>query len=103
MSASSLESLKIFRAEANYWWRKNEPTGALLNNLMILFIVAPIALVLKNLYVLSFIVFSLMIPYGFLVRQLAVVAVRNHLATHPEAVAGFLNAGIICPIGDSNR
>ena len=86
---------QIVAPEANYWWRTHEPTGALLNRLMILFIFAPIALVFKDLYLLSFIVFSLMIPYGFLVRRLAVSAVRNHLASHPDSVEDFRSAGIL--------
>lgn len=91
MSASS----KIVSSEANYWWQKNEPAGALLNKLMIVFIFAPIALVLKSFYLLSFVVFSLMIPYGFLVRRLAVSAVRNHLASHPDSAEDFRSAGIL--------
>ena len=95
MSASEVPKVEIFAFEANYWWRKNEPAGALLNNLLLLFMFGPIGLVLKNLYVLSFVVFSLMIPYGFLVRRLAVSAVRNHLASHPDSVEDFRNAGIL--------
>ena len=92
MSASSDNIVSL---EANNWWRKNEPAGALLNNLMIVFIFAPIALVLKSFYLLSFIVFSLMIPYGFLVRRLAVSAVRNYMASHPDSVEDFRSAGIL--------
>src|SRR5262245_15361482 len=96
MSESDSAPFEILSpAEANYWWRTNEPAGALLNKLMILFIIAPIALVLKNLYLLSFVVFSLMIPYGFLVRRLAVSAVRSHLANHPDSVEEFRSAGIL--------
>jgi hypothetical protein len=86
---------QIVAFDANYWWRKNEPLGALLNNLMFLFIVVPIALVIERLYVLSFVVFALMVPYGFFVRQLAVRAVRRYLAEHPEAVEQFQQDGII--------
>ena len=71
-------------AEANYWWRKNDPAGALLNNLMFLLIVAPIILVLNSFYALSFIVFAVMVPYGLFVRWLAVRAVRRYLENHPE-------------------
>ena len=81
--------------EANYWWRKNDPTGALLNNLMFLFIIAPIALVMKRFYVLSFVVFSFMVPYGLLLRRLAVRAVRNRLEKHPEELEEFEQSGII--------
>ncbi len=86
---------RISSAEANYWWRKNEPAGALLNNLMMLFIVAPIALVLKQFYALSFLVFVLMVPYGLFVRFLAVRAVRHHLENHPEERGEFEQSGII--------
>src|SRR5262245_12518369 len=90
-----LPEMKIRSAQANYWWQKTEPAGALLNRLMILFIFVPIGLVFTNLYLWSFVVFSLMIPYGFLVRHLAVCAVRNHLSNNPGAVPDFRDAGII--------
>ena len=92
---SDFPELEIFAAEANDWWRKNQPAGTLLNNLMVLFIFVPIGLVWKSFYLLSFVVFSLMIPYGFLVRRLAVSAVRNHLACHPDSVDDFRSAGIL--------
>jgi hypothetical protein len=81
--------------EANYWWRQNEPVGALLNNLMFLFIVVPIGLVLKRFYTLSFVVFACMVPYGLMVRQVAVRAVRHRLVTHPEEQKEFEREGII--------
>src|SRR4051794_32477568 len=87
--------MEVSSFEANYWWRKNTPAGALINNLMVLFIVIPIALVLKQFYTLSFIVFAFMVPYGLLVRQLAVRAVRLHLDSHPEERDQFEQAGII--------
>ena len=86
---------EISSFEANYWWRKNIPLGAVLNNLMVLFIVAPVVLVFKNFYLLSFIVFAFMVPYGLVVRRMAVSAVRAHLANHPECVLEFREAGII--------
>ena len=82
-------------ADANYWWRKNDPAGALLNNLMFLFIVVPIVLVLKSFYALSFIVFAMMVPYGLLLRRLAIHAVRHHLENHPEEWEKFEESGII--------
>jgi hypothetical protein len=82
--------------EANYWWRKNVPVGALLNSAMFLFILLPIVLVLKHWYTLSFVVFAFMVPYGFFLRWLAVRAVRNHLVAHPEAADELENDGIIC-------
>ena len=88
-------AVEISSADANHWWRKTQPAGALLNNLMILFILVPIAMVLKNFYFLSLVVFSLMIPYGLLVRHLSVCAVRNHLAGHPDVIEDFRDAGII--------
>ena len=81
--------------EANYWWRKNDPAGALLNNLTFLFIIGPIALVMKRFYVLSFVVFALMIPYSLLVRRLAGRAVRNHLEKYPEEREDFEETGVI--------
>jgi hypothetical protein len=90
-----MSEFEVASSEANYWWRKNEPAGALLNHLMLLFIAVPIALVIKRYYVLSFIVFALMVPYGFLLRHLAVRAVRNHLQQHPEAREEFEQHGII--------
>ena len=74
----------ISPSEANYWWRKNESSGALLNSLMFLFIVVPIGLVFKKFYTLSFLVFAFMVPYGLVVRHLAVRAVHRYLKTHPE-------------------
>jgi hypothetical protein len=85
----------IVGSEANYWWRTNDSYGALLNKLMLLFIVGPIALVAKEFYTLSFIVFAFMVPYGFFVRYLAVRAVLRHLANHPEARESFEHEGII--------
>ena len=94
MSESDQEN-RISSLEANYWWRQATPAGALLNKLMVLFILIPIALVWKNLYALSFTVFALMIPYGLFVRRLAVRAVRQHLQNHPEEREQFEEAGII--------
>jgi hypothetical protein len=91
----SSEAVQISPLEANYWWRKNDPLGALLNNLMFAFIVAPIVLVLRSFYTLSFVVFALMVPYGLLLRRLAVSAVRRRLAKHPEDMLEFREAGII--------
>lgn len=87
--------MTISPGHANYWWRKNDPAGALLNNLMFVFIVAPIALVLKSFYTASFVVFSFMVPYGLFVRQLAVRAVQQYLEAHPEECEKFEEAGII--------
>jgi hypothetical protein len=81
--------------EANYWWRQTSPEGALLNKLIILFILVPITLVVKQFYALSFVIFVLMVPYGLFMRHLAVRAVRSHLQTHPEDRANFEQEGII--------
>src|SRR5438093_12411246 len=86
---------EISPAEANYWWRKNAPAGALLNNLMFVFIVVPIVLVLKSFYALSFVVFAMMVPYGLFLRRLAIYAVRHHLENHPEEWEKFEESGII--------
>jgi hypothetical protein len=90
-----MSEFEVVPLEANCWWRKNAPAGAILNRLMLLFIVVPIALVTQRLYTLSFVVFAFMIPYGFLVRHLAVRAVRSHIASHPEVVEEFEAQGII--------
>ena len=87
--------MKIDPLEANYWWRKNEPAGALLNNLMFLFIVVPIGLVMKTFYVLSFFVFSFMVPYGLFLRYVAVRVVRRRLELHPEQSEEFQQEGIV--------
>jgi hypothetical protein len=85
----------ISRIEANYWWRQTTPAGALLNKLMVLFIIVPVVLVFKSFYTLSFVVFALMVPYGLWMRHLAVRAVRQHLQKHPEDRAQFEEMGII--------
>jgi hypothetical protein len=90
-----MSEFEIVPLEANCWWRENARAGALLNRLMLLFIVIPIVLVVQRFYTLSFVVFAFMIPYGFLVRHLAVRAVRNYVAAHPEAVVQFEAQGII--------
>jgi hypothetical protein len=86
---------RIDPREANYWWRKNDRGGALLNGLMLLFIAVPIALVVKKFYALSFVVFAFMVPYGLFLRFLAVRAVRQHLDEHPEEREEFEESGII--------
>ena len=85
----------VSSAEANYWWRKNDPAGALLNSLMLLFIAVPIALVLKNFYAFSFAIFAFIVPYGFFLRHLAVRAVEQYLQSHPDEFEKFEEAGII--------
>ena len=91
----SVKQIKISPIEANYWWRKNEPADVLVNNLMFLFILVPIGLVLKRFYILSFLVFAFMVPYGLFVRYLAVRVVRQQLELHPEKVEEFQHEGII--------
>lgn len=95
MSASEISPAQVSSVEANYWWRQNVPAGALLNKLMILFILVPVGLVLKSFYTTSFVVFAFMVPYGFFVRHLAVRAVIQHLAEHPEDLEDFQQAGIV--------
>jgi len=92
---SPYEIDQIVPIEANHWWRQSTSAGALLNRLMILFIIVPILLVLKSFYLVSFVVFALMVPYGFFVRYLAVRAVRQHLQEHPEEREHFAELGII--------
>jgi len=94
MSVSDIPD-QISSVEANYWWRQTTPAGALLNKLMVLFILVPITLVFKRFYGLSFAVFAFMVPYGLLVRRLAVRAVRQHIQDHPEDRDNFEQAGII--------
>jgi hypothetical protein len=86
---------QISAPEANYWWRESTPSGALLNKLMVLFIIVPVVLVLKSFYTLSLAIFAFMIPYGLFVRHLAVRAVRQHLQHHPEERENFERAGIV--------
>jgi hypothetical protein len=96
MSKSDLSSADpISSFEANYWWRQTTVEGALINKLMVLFIIVPVVLVLKNFYTLSFVVFAFMVPYGLFVRHLAVRAVRHYLHEHPEEREQFEQAGII--------
>jgi len=90
-----MSEFEIIPLEANRWWQKNAALGVLLNRLMLLFILVPIALVFKEFYRLSFVVFAFMVPYGFFVRFLAVRAVRHHLALHPESLKEFENDGIV--------
>ena len=85
----------VSSAEANDWWRKNDPAGALLNNLMLLFVAVPVVLVLKSFYAYSFVVFAFIVPYGFFLRRLAVRAVEQYLQNHPEEFEKFEEAGII--------
>ena len=85
----------VSSAEANDWWRKNDLAGALLNNLMLLFIAVPIVLVLKSFYASSIVVFAFIVPYGFFLRRLAVRAVEQYLQNHPEEFEKFEEAGII--------
>ena len=89
------DKIEISPVDANHWWRKNHPLGAFLNRLMLAFVVSPVALVFKEYYTLSFVIFALMVPYGLLVRKLAVSAVRTYLAKHPESMLEFREAGII--------
>ena len=86
---------RVSIGEASYWWRKNDPAGVFLDRLMLLFIAVPIVLVLNQFYVLSFVVFAFMVPYGLFLRYLAVRAVRHHLEVHPEEREEFEQAGIV--------
>jgi hypothetical protein len=71
---------------------------------MLLFIVIPIALVFKEHYAFSFVVFAFMIPYGWFIRFLAVRVVRRRLADHPNQVQQFEEEGIISwPGGSAGR
>jgi len=95
MFESDLPEFEISTLEASYWWRQTTPVGAVLNKLMVLFILVPVALVFKRFYTVSFLIFALMVPYGFFLRHLAVRAVRQYLELHPEALDEFKQAGII--------
>ena len=90
-----MEEFQINPAEANRWWQKNSVTGVLLNRLMLSFIFVPIGLVFLSQYFLSFVVFAFMVPYGLVVRHLAVRAVRAYVADHPDALSEFQDDGII--------
>jgi uncharacterized protein involved in response to NO len=90
-----MSEFQVSSLEANRWWQKNTVSGVLLNRLMLLFIFVPIGLVYYGLFTVSFIVFAFMVPYGFLIRYLAVRAVRQHLSLHPDAFEEFKNEGVI--------
>ena len=90
-----MTTFDIRPAEANRWWQKNTIPGVFLNRLMLLFVLVPIGLVFWNCYKLSFVVFAFMVPYGLVLRHLAVRAVRRHLESHPEAVEEFQSEGIV--------
>jgi hypothetical protein len=90
-----MPEFEVSPLEANRWWQKNTVAGVLINRLMLLFIFVPIGLVYYRFYRVSFVVFAFIVPYGFLVRLLAVRAVRQHLSLHPEALEEFANEGII--------
>ncbi len=90
-----MSGFEVSSVEANRWWQKNTVPGVLLNRLMLLFIFVPIGLVFLNRYRLSLIVFAFMVPYGFFMRFLAVRAVRQFLASHPEEIEGFQREGIV--------
>ena len=87
--------MEIHSVEANRWWQQHSIAGVLLNRLMLLFIFVPIGLVFMNFYATSAVVFLFMAPYGFLVRHLAVRAVRRHVELHPDALEEFRRQGII--------
>src|SRR5437879_13524276 len=84
--SADLSQREISPAEANYWWRKNDPAGDLLNNLMFLFIVVTIVLVLKSFYAIRFVVFAMMVKYGLFILLLALYAIRRHVDTYHEDV-----------------
>ena len=74
---------------------RSAPLSNDVNNLMLLFIAVPIALVIEHFYAFSFVVFAFIVPYGFFVRHLAVRAVEQYLVAHPEEFEKFEEAGII--------
>jgi len=90
-----MPDLQINPIEAGRWWQKNSVTGVLLNRLMLLFIFVPIGLVFLKHYTASFVVFAFMVPYGLLLRQLAVRAVRQFVTAHPETLPEFQEQGVI--------
>ena len=86
---------EVVESEANDWWRSNDIAGAVLNRMMLLFIILPIVLVFKEFYLLSFLVFALMVPYGLFLRHLATRAVRRFLEANPETLVEFEQSGIV--------
>jgi len=90
-----LPPFKVIPSEANHWWRNNDLTGAILNKLMVLFIVGPVVLVFYGFYILSFVVFAGMVPYGLILQRLACRAVKRHLDRSPEESGGFAETGVI--------
>jgi hypothetical protein len=87
--------LTISAAEANRWWQKNDPVGAILNRLMLVFVLGPMALAYKEYFLTSAVVFAFLVPYGFLMRYLAVVTVRHRIAKNPESLSEFMDAGVV--------
>jgi hypothetical protein len=89
------DPLQISRSEASYWWRTNSVAGAILYRMMILFIFTPMALVYYRYYVLSFIVFAFIVPYGLLLQYLAERFVARIIRKHPETIEHFESEGIV--------
>jgi uncharacterized membrane protein len=85
----------ISSSEANTWWRTNDPAGAILNRLMLALVIAPALLAYNEYYKVAFVVFAFIVPYGLLVRYLAVNAVKRRIANDPESLSEFREAGIV--------
>ncbi len=90
-----MEQFEVVRSEAAYWWRTNVVAGAILHRSMLLFIAVPIALAFYEYYALSFVIFVLMVPYGFFLRNLATHAVIRFIRSHPETIEEFRSSGVI--------
>ena len=69
--------------------------GAILHRSMLLFIAVPVALAFYEYYALSFVIFVLMVPYGFLLRHLATRAVVRFIRSHPETMEELRSSGVI--------
>ena len=89
---------EVVGSEASYWWRTNVIAGAILHRLLLLFIAGPVVLVAKGYYLLSLLVFGLMVPYGLLLQHLATRSVSTFLQAHPETLAEFEESGVISVI-----
>lgn len=90
-----MSSPEISPVEANIWWRTTQVTGVFLNRMMLALVLAPVALVLYGYTYLSLVAFASLIPYGLLLRRLAVRAVRREIRDRPEAALEFEQAGIV--------
>lgn len=90
-----MSSPEISPVEANIWWRTHHLAGVVLNRLMLVLVLAPVALVLYGHTYLSLLAFATLVPYGFFLRYLAVRAVRKEILARPESAPEFEECGVL--------